>query len=172
MINASILILAAAAFHANGRTDITELGEAHSLLDPLLGSSLAPILFAVALIGCGLNSTVTATLAGQIVMEGFLEIRLPPWMRRLITRLIAIVPAALTALWFGEEGTAKLLILSQVVLSLQLPFAVIPLVIFTSQRAKMGALKAPLWLTFIASMIALIIVVLNTKLVIDFFFSG
>ena len=172
VINASILILAAAAFHANGQTDVTELGDAHSLLDPLLGSSLAPILFAVALIGCGLNSTVTATLAGQIVMEGFLEIRLPPWMRRLITRLIAIVPAALTALWFGESGTAKLLILSQVVLSLQLPFAVIPLVIFTSQRAKMGALKAPLWLTLIASLIAVVIVILNTKLVFDFFFSA
>jgi manganese transport protein len=105
-------------------------------------------------------------------MEGFLEIRLPPWMRRLITRLIAIVPAALTALWFGESGTAKLLILSQVVLSLQLPFAVIPLVIFTSQRAKMGALKAPLWLTLIASLIAVVIVILNTKLVFDFFFSA
>ena len=172
VINASILILAAAAFHANGQTDVTELGDAHSLLEPLLGSSLAPILFAVALIGCGMNSTVTATLAGQIVMEGFLEIRLPPWMRRLITRLIAIVPAALTALWFGESGTAKLLILSQVVLSLQLPFAVIPLVIFTSQRAKMGALKAPLWLTLIASLIAVVIVILNTKLVFDFFFSA
>lgn len=172
VINASILILAAAAFHANGQTDVTELGDAHSLLEPLLGSSFAPILFAVALIGCGLNSTVTATLAGQIVMEGFLEIRLPPWMRRLITRLIAIVPAALTALWFGEAGTAKLLILSQVVLSLQLPFAVIPLVIFTSQRAKMGALKAPLWLTLIASLIAVVIVILNTKLVFDFFFSA
>ena len=168
----SILILAAAAFHANGQTDVTELGDAHSLLEPLLGSSFAPILFAVALIGCGLNSTVTATLAGQIVMEGFLEIRLPPWMRRLITRLIAIVPAALTALWFGEASTAKLLILSQVVLSLQLPFAVIPLVIFTSQRAKMGALKAPLWLTLIASLIAGVIVILNTKLVFDFFFSA
>lgn len=172
VINASILILAAAAFHANGRTDITELGDAHSLLDPLLGSSLAPILFAVALIGCGLNSTVTATLAGQIVMEGFLEIRLPPWMRRLITRLIAIVPAALTALWFGEAGTAQLLIFSQVVLSLQLPFAVIPLVIFTSQRSKMGPLRAPLWITLLASLIALVIVVLNTKLVIDFFLAG
>ncbi|MFM8700374.1 MAG: Nramp family divalent metal transporter [Hyphomicrobiales bacterium] len=172
VINASILILAAAAFHANSRTDITELGDAHSLLDPLLGSSLAPILFAVALIGCGLNSTVTATLAGQIVMEGFLEIRLPPWMRRLITRLIAIVPAALTALWFGEAGTAQLLIFSQVVLSLQLPFAVIPLVIFTSQRSKMGPLRAPLWITLLASLIALVIVVLNTKLVIDFFLAG
>jgi manganese transport protein len=168
VINASILILAAAAFHANGQTDVTELGDAHSLLDPLLGSALAPILFAVALIGCGLNSTVTATLAGQIVMEGFLEIRLPPWMRRLITRLIAIVPASAAALWFGDAGTAKLLVLSQVVLSLQLPFAVIPLVMFTSQRAKMGALKAPLWLTGLAALIALVIVILNTKLVVDF----
>ena len=137
-------------------------------LEPLLGSALAPILFAVALIGCGLNSTVTATLAGQIVMEGFLEIRLSPWMRRLITRLIAIVPAAGAALWFGDAGTAKLLVLSQVVLSLQLPFAVIPLVMFTSQRAKMGALKAPLWLTGLATLIALVIVILNTKLVVDF----
>jgi manganese transport protein len=117
LINASILILAAAAFHATGRSEVAELGEAHSLLSPLLGSAFAPTLFGIALLCCGLNSTVTATLAGQAVMEGFLDIRLPPWLRRLITRLVAIVPAAAVTVWYGESGTAQLLILSQVILS-------------------------------------------------------
>jgi manganese transport protein len=168
LINASILILAAAAFHTTGRSEVAELGEAHSLLSPLLGAAIAPTLFGIALLCCGLNSTVTATLAGQAVMEGFLEIRLPPWLRRLITRMIAIVPAAGVTIWYGDSGTAQLLILSQVVLSLQLSFAVVPLVMFTASRAKMGDLVAPRWLIAFASVIAAVIVVLNLKLLIDF----
>ncbi len=150
-INASILILAAATFHKAGRTDVAELSEVHSFLAPLLGSALAPTLFGIALLCCGLNSTVTATLAGQIVMEGFLDIRLPPWMRRLATRALAIIPAAAVTIWWGSEGTAKLLILSQVVLSLQLPFAIVPLVMFTADKRKMGALVAPRWMTGLAA---------------------
>jgi len=146
LINASILILAASAFHTTGQTEVAELGDAHQLLGPLLGSGIAPSLFAIALLACGLNSTVTATLAGQAVMEGFLQIRLPPWLRRLITRAIAIVPAAGVTLYYGSSGTGQLLILTQVVLSLQLSFAVVPLVMFTANRAKMGALAAPRWL--------------------------
>jgi manganese transport protein len=168
VINASILILAAAAFHGAGRTEVAELEQAHSFLAPLLGSTLAPTLFAVALLCCGLNSTVTATLSGQIVMEGFLNIRLTPWLRRLITRAIAIVPAVGVTLWAGEKGTAQLLVLSQVILSLQLPFAVIPLVMFTGSRAKMGTFVAPRWLTALAVGIAAVIVTLNIKLVVDF----
>jgi manganese transport protein len=171
LINASILILAAAAFHSTGRSEVAELGEAHGLLSPLLGAAFAPTLFGIALLCCGLNSTVTATLAGQAVMEGFLEIRLPPWVRRLITRLVAIVPAAVVTIWYGESGTAKLLILSQVILSLQLSFAVIPLVAFTASRAKMGSLVAPKWLVVFASLIAAVIVALNVKLLTDFAFG-
>jgi manganese transport protein len=167
-INASILILAAAAFHATGRNDVAELDQAHALLTPLLGSALAPMLFGIALLCCGLNSTVTATLAGQIVMEGFINIRIAPWLRRLMTRLIAIVPAAVVTIWYGEKGTGQLLILSQVVLSLQLSFAVVPLVVFTASRAKMGAFVAPRWLTVVAAIIAAVIVALNAKLVWDF----
>src|SRR5262249_12142402 len=120
LINASILILAAATFNKAGKTDVAELEQVHSFLAPLLGSAIAPTLFGIALLCCGLNSTVTATLSGQIVMEGFLDIRLPPWLRRLTTRAIAIVPAAIVTIWYGEKGTAGLLILSQVILSLQL----------------------------------------------------
>ena len=167
-INASILILAGAAFHGAGRHEVVELGDAHTLLHPLLGSALAPTLFAIALIGCGLNSTVTATMAGQIVMEGFLSIRLAPWLRRLVTRLIAIVPAAVVTIWYGESGTSKLLILSQVALSLQLPFAVVPLVIFTASRRKLGALVAPRWLTATAAAIAAVLVALNMKMIADY----
>jgi manganese transport protein len=167
-INASILILAAATFHSAGMFDVEELDEAQSLLMPLLGASIAPILFAIALLACGLNSTVTATMAGQIVMEGFLRIRLAPWLRRLITRGIAIVPAAAVAILYGESGTAKLLILSQVVLSLQLPFAVVPLVLFTADRRKMGDLVAARWMTWLAGAIAALIIGLNAKLVWDF----
>jgi manganese transport protein len=166
-INASILILAAAAFNQTGRTGVAELGEAHSLLAPLLGSAIAPSLFAVALLCCGLNSTVTATLAGQIVMEGFLHLRLAPWVRRLVTRLIAIVPAVAVTLWYGEQGTAKLLILSQVILSLQLPFAVVPLVMFTADRRKMGELVAPGWVTALALAASVLIIGLNAKLLGD-----
>jgi manganese transport protein len=167
-INASILILAAATFNQAGRTGVAELGEAQSLLHPLLGSAIAPSLFALALLCCGLNSAVTATLSGQIVMEGFLQIRLPAWLRRLITRSIAIVPAIVVTLWYGEQGTAQLLILSQVVLSLQLPFAVVPLVLFTADRRKMGELIAPRWVTALAALTAALIIGLNAKLLLDF----
>jgi manganese transport protein len=172
LINASILILAAATFHKTGRVDVAELGQAHSLLSPLLGSLIAPSLFGIALLCCGLNSTVTATLAGQAVMEGFIDIRLQPWLRRLITRAIAIVPAAAVTLLYGEQETGKLLILSQVVLSLQLSFAVVPLVQFTASRAKMGALVAPRWLTAFAAVIAAVIIVLNVKLLVDWVTGG
>src|SRR5215470_6336204 len=164
LINASILILAAASFHKAGHTEVVELGQAQALLAPLLGSSLAPILFGLALLCCGLSSTVTATLAGQAVMEGFLDIRVAAWLRRLITRAIAIIPAAGVTLMYGEAETGKLLILSQVILSLQLPFAIVPLVQFTADRAKMGALVAPRWLVASAAAIAASIIALNLKL--------
>ena len=167
VINASILILAAATFHKTGRTGVTELGQAHSLLLPLLGASIAPSLFAIALLACGLNSTVTATLAGQAVMEGFLDLRLPPWARRLVTRMAAIVPAAFVTIYLGESETAKLLVLSQVILGLQLPFAVVPLVLLTASRVKMGPLVAPRWLTGVAGAVALLIIALNAKLIVD-----
>ena len=168
LINASILILAAATFNKTGQTDVAELGEAHKLIGPLLGLAIAPTLFGIALLCCGINSTVTATLAGQIVMEGFLKIKLAPWLRRLITRAIAIVPAAAVTIWYGDSGTARLLILTQVVLSLQLSFAVFPLVMFTADKAKMGALVAPRWLSIFAWLIAIVIAALNIKLLFDF----
>ena len=171
-INASILILAAAAFNKTGNTAVQELDKAHALLAPLLGSALAPTLFGIALLCCGLNSTVTATMAGQIVMEGFLDLRLPPWLRRLVTRMVAIVPAAIVTIYYGESGTAKLLILSQVILSLQLPFAIVPLIMITASRGKMGELRAPYWLTALAAVIAAIIITLNVKLIIDFVIGG
>jgi manganese transport protein len=166
-VNISILILAAAAFYTTDNKDVAELGQAHALLSPLLGSVLAPTLFGIALLCCGLNSTVTATLAGQVVMEGFIDIRLTPWLRRLITRAIAIVPAAAVILIYGEPETARLLILTQVVLSLQLPFAIVPLIQFTANRPKMGALVAPFWLVGLAIVIAVVIIALNLKLVVD-----
>jgi manganese transport protein len=167
LVNASILILAAATFHKTGRTDVSDLGDAHAMLAPLLGSLLAPKLFAISLLACGLNSTVTATLAGQIVMEGFLDIRLPAWLRRLATRMVAIGPAAIVTIYYGASGTGILLILSQVILAFQLPFAIVPLVMFTRDKAKMGALVAPNWLTFVAAIIAAIIIALNAKLIWD-----
>jgi manganese transport protein len=167
LINASILILAAATFNKAGKTDVAELDQAHAFLAPLLGSAIAPTLFGIALLCCGLNSTVTATLSGQIVMEGFLDIHLPGWARRLLTRSIAIVPAAIVTIWYGGAGTARLLILSQVILSVQLSFAVVPLVVFTADRRKMGALVAPRWLTVLAALIAAIIIALNVKLIFD-----
>jgi manganese transport protein len=167
LVNASILILAAATFHKAGKTDVTELEQVHSFLAPLLGSAIAPTLFGVALLCCGLNSTVTATLAGQIVMEGFLDIRLPPWARRLVTRSIAIVPAAIVTIWYGEAGTAKLLILSQVILGLALPFSIVPLVMFTADRGKMGELVAPRWISVLAVVVAVILIALNAKLLYD-----
>jgi manganese transport protein len=172
IINASILILAAATFNRAGRIDVAELDQAHAFLAPLLGSTLAPTLFAIALLCCGLNSTITATLSGQIVMEGFLNLRIAPWLRRLVTRLIAIVPAVLVTLLAGDKATGRLLILSQVVLSLQLPFAVVPLVMFTSSRRKMGPFVAPRWLSGLAMMTTALIIALNAKLVWDFWAGG
>lgn len=169
-INAAILILSATAFHTTGHTDVAEIQDAYQLLTPLLGTSLASILFAVALLAAGQNSTLTGTLAGQIVMEGFLNIRLKPWVRRLVTRLIAIIPAVLVIAIVGEKGTADLLILSQVILSLQLSFAVIPLVMFTSDKRKMGSLVAPKWLVVLSWIVAVIIAVLNAYLLYGTFF--
>jgi len=172
LINGSILVLAAATFHKAGHFDVAEIQQAFRLLTPMLGTALASILFAVALLASGLNSTVTATLAGQIVMEGFLDIKLPRWLRRLITRSLAIIPAAMVALYYGEKGTAELLVLSQVILSLQLPFAMVPLVMFTADRKKMGGFVAPAWLSGLAAAIALVIIVLNIKLIWDFAVGG
>lgn len=168
LVNAAILILAASVFYAHGHTEVAEIQEAYRLLVPMLGSPLASTLFAVALLASGQNSAVTATLAGQIVMEGFLRVRLPAWLRRIVTRLLAIIPAVLVAAWYGQSGTARLLVLSQVILSMQLPFAVVPLVRFTSDRAKMGVFVNGRWLTLAACMVAALIVALNTKLLYDF----
>lgn len=159
--------MAASVFHASGRTDVQEIEQAHGLLSPLLGFGIASTLFAVALLASGLNSTVTATLAGQIVMEASCGFRLPQWARRLVTRAIAIVPVVIVTALYGNKGTAKLLVLSQVVLSMQLPFAVIPLVRFVSNRRTMGALVIPSWLKITAWAIAAIIVALNLKLLFD-----
>jgi manganese transport protein len=160
-INAAILILASATFHGTGHESVADIGDAYKLLSPLLGTSLASILFAVALLASGQNSTVTGTLAGQIVMEGFLDITLPPWLRRLVTRLIAIVPAVLVTALYGEKGIGTLIILSQVVLSLQLSFAVVPLVLFTSSRAKMGEFVNRPATTALAWTTAVVIAALN-----------
>ncbi len=167
-INASILILAASAFHANGRTDVADIHQAYDLLSPMLGAAGASVLFATALLASGQNSTVTATLAGQIVMEGFIDIRIAPWARRLATRLIAIIPAVVVAVLYGDSGTTKLLILSQVILSLQLPFAVVPLVKFTSDRKLMGDFANRGWLKAAAWTVSLVIIALNLKLLSDF----
>ena len=166
-INASILILAAAAFHTAGKYDVAEIQDAHRLLGPALGVPIAAVLFAIALLASGLNSTVTATLSGQIVMEGFIQFRMKPWARRLITRGIAIIPAAVVTVLYGESGTARLLVLSQVVLSFQLPFAIIPLVMFTADQTKMKGLAAPKWLTISCWIIAIIVISLNMKLLWD-----
>jgi manganese transport protein len=163
-INASILILAASTFHSQGRTDVAEIQDAYQLLTPMLGAGFASTLFAIALLASGQNSTITATLAGQIVMEGFTNLRLPAWARRLVTRLIAIVPAVAVASLYGQGGTARLLVLSQVILSLQLPFAVVPLVQLTSDRAKMGKFVNPAWLKLAAWTITAAIILLNAKL--------
>ena len=166
-INAAILIVAAATFHSHGQHDVAEIQDAYKLLSPTLGVPIASALFAFALLASGQNSTLTGTLAGQIVMEGFLNIRLRPWLRRLITRLIAIIPAVIVAALFGASGTAKLLLLSQVILSLQLSFAVIPLVLFTSDRRKMGQFVSPLWLRTLAWITTAVIVLLNGKYLCD-----
>ncbi|CAO3453142.1 Nramp family divalent metal transporter [Azospirillum sp.] len=166
-VNAAILILAASVFHGSGHTDVAEIGQAFELLSPLLGLGIASTLFAVALLASGLNSTVTATLAGQIVMEGFLRLRLPHWARRLLTRGLAIIPVVVVTAIYGERGTAQLLVFSQVVLSMQLPFAVIPLVRFVTDRSKMGKFVVPGWVATLSWIVATVIVVLNLKLLYD-----
>src|SRR6266478_2600512 len=168
-INGAILILSAAVFHWSGHRDVAEIQDAYKLLSPLLGVGVASILFAVALLASGQNSTLTGTLAGQIVMEGFLNIRITPWLRRLITRLIAIVPALLVIGFFGENKTTELLVASQVVLSMQLGFAVWPLMRFTSEKAKMGEFANGLWIKILGWTVAGTIIVLNVKLLLDTF---
>ncbi len=168
-INAAILMLAAATFHNSGHQEVADIGDAYRLLTPLLGTTIASTLFAVALLASGQNSTITGTLAGQIVMEGFLNIRLPAWLRRLITRLIAIIPAVIVTALYGEHGAGSLLILSQVILSLQLSFAVVPLVYFTSQRRKMGQFVNSPLLAGAAWTVALVIMGLNAWLLIGTF---
>jgi manganese transport protein len=166
-INAAILIVAAATFFRSGNHQVAEIQDAFKLLSPLLGVGAASFVFALALLASGQNSTLTGTLAGQIVMEGFLNLRLRPWLRRLITRGIAIVPAAITAILYGERGTAKLLIFSQVILSLQLSFAVFPLVMFTCDREKMGEFVNARWLKISAYAIAFVIAALNAWLLVQ-----
>ena len=168
-INSAILIVAAAVFHFSGNQNVAEIQDAYHLLSPLLGVSAASAIFGIALLASGQSSTLTATLAGQIVMEGFLQIRLPPWVRRLATRLLAIVPALITILFFGEQSTGKLLVFSQVILSLQLSFAVIPLIMFTSDRRLMGEFVNPNWLKVMAWAVASVIVGLNSWLLIQTF---
>jgi len=166
-INAAILVLSAAAFHGTEHADVADINDAYKLLTPVLGVPLAGTFFAVALLASGQNSTLTGTLAGQIVMEGFLEIRLRPLLRRLLTRLVAIGPAAVVAGLYGEHGVGKLLILSQVILSLQLSFAVVPLVWFTNDRRKMGKFANPLWLSLVAWCATLVIIAINGYLLVQ-----
>jgi manganese transport protein len=168
-INAAILIVAAATFYRSGNYQVAEIGDAYQLLTPLLGAAGASTLFAIALLASGQNSTLTGTLAGQIVMEGFLNIRLRPWLRRLITRLIAIVPAVFVTFFYGASGTAQLLVLSQVVLSMQLSFAVFPLVMFTSDKFKMGEFVNPLWRKVLGYSVAVVIAGLNVWLLVQTF---
>ncbi len=165
LVNAAILVMAAAVFFRSGHNEIAEIQDAYRLLEPLLGASIAPVAFAIALLASGQSSTITGTLAGQIVMEGFMNIRIPPWVRRLITRLAAVIPAVLTIIYFGERGTGDLLILSQVVLSLQLPFAVVPLIHFVSDRQQMETLHIGTKTKVVAWLVAAIILALNVWLV-------
>ncbi len=166
-VNAAILVVAAATFHRVGRYDVADIRDAYLLLSPLLGIAGASTLFALALLASGTASTLTATLAGQIVMEGFLRIRLPAWLRRLVTRLLALIPALFTIVWFGEGSIGQLLVLSQVVLSLQLSFAVIPLVLFTSDPKRMGVFVNPRWLTVVAWVVGIVIAALNGWLLVQ-----
>jgi manganese transport protein len=163
-LNGAILVMAAATFHGTPYESVADIGDAYKLLEPLLKTGLASTLFAVALLFAGQNATLTGTLAGQIVMEGFLNIRLRPWLRRLVTRLVAIIPALITVILYGERGTGQLIVLSQVILSLQLPFAVFPLVMFTGDKSKMGELVAPVWMRALAWPVAVIIAALNAWL--------
>jgi len=169
-INAAILILAAAAFHGTEHQNVADIGDAYKLLTPVLGVGGASVIFAVALLASGQNSTLTGTLAGQIVMEGFLNFHMKPWQRRLLTRLLAIIPAVIVAAIYGEQGTGQLLILSQVVLSLQLSFAVVPLVQFTSEKAKMGQFANGPRLKVAAWSVAVVIALLNAYLLYQTFF--
>jgi manganese transport protein len=171
-INAAILIVAAASFHRSGHTDVAEIQQAYTLLTPLLGVGGASAVFALALLASGQSSTLTSTLAGQIVMEGFLQIRLRPWVRRLITRGIAIVPAVIVAILYGESGTAKLLVMSQVILSVQLSFAVFPLVLFTSDRTKMGEFVNSGWMRLLSYAVAILIAALNVWLIAQLLTGG
>jgi manganese transport protein len=170
-INSAILIVAAASFHFSGYQDVAEIQDAYKLLSPVLGVSAASVIFALALLASGQSSTLTATLAGQIVMEGFLNLRIAAWLRRLLTRLIAIVPALITIIFFGEQSTGGLLIFSQVILSLQLSFAVFPLVMFTSDRRLMGEFVNPVWLKLLAWFVAILIAGLNAWLLWQTFFN-
>jgi manganese transport protein len=163
-INGGILVMAAATFHGTGYEHVADISDAYKMLSPLLGTTLASTLFAVALLCSGQNATLTGTLAGQIVMEGFINLRIRPWLRRLVTRLIAIIPAVIVILIYGDAGTGPLLILSQVILSLQLPFAVFPLVMFTADRHKMGEFVSPRWVQALAWLVALVIALLNAWL--------
>ncbi len=163
-INAAILVISAATFHTSGNKNVADINDAYQLLTPLLGTTLASIFFGIALLASGQNSTLTGTLAGQIVMEGFLNIRLKPWVRRLITRLIAIIPALIISILYGEKGAAELLVFSQVILSMQLSFAVVPLVMFTGSKSKMGEFANKIWLKILAWIISGIIIILNLYL--------
>ncbi len=163
-INAAILIVSAATFYSRGQHDVAEIQDAYQLLSPTLGVGMASAVFALALLASGQNSTLTGTLAGQIVMEGFLNLRLRPWLRRLITRGIAIVPAVIVTALYGNSGVAKLLLFSQVILSVQLSFAVVPLVLFTSDKKRMGEFVNPPWLKFLAWLTTLLIILLNAVL--------
>jgi manganese transport protein len=169
-VNAAILILAAAAFHGTPHESVADISDAYRLLDPLLGSKYAATFFGIALLAAGLNSTLTGTLAGQIVMEGFLNIQLKPWLRRLVTRLLALIPALIVTIWYGEKGTGQLLVLSQVVLSMQLSFAVVPLVLFTNDKTKMQGFENSVLVKVISWIVASIIVVLNVYLLWKTFF--
>nr|BBH88754.1 divalent metal cation transporter MntH [Thermosporothrix sp. COM3] len=172
VINASILIVAAATFHGTQYANVADIEDAYKLLTPVLGAPIASTAFAIALLASGQNSTLTGTLAGQIVMEGFLNIRLKPWLRRLITRVIAIVPAVIVTALYGERGTGELLVLSQVILSFQLSFAVFPLVQFTSEKTKMGRFVNPLWLKLLSWFVAILIAILNIYLLLQTLFPG
>ena len=168
-INGAILVLAASVFHWSGHQNVAEIQDAYKLLSPMLGTGVASILFAVALLASGQNSTLTGTLAGQIIMEGFINIRLRPWLRRLITRALAIIPAVCVIGFFGESRSTELLVGSQVVLSMQLGFAIWPLMRFTGERAKMGEFTNPVWIRILGWSVAAIIIVLNLKLLLDTF---
>jgi len=170
-VNAAILIVSASVFHFSGNSDVADIDVAYELLTPLLGTSVASLVFALALLASGQNSTLTGTLTGQIIMEGFLNLKMVAWLRRIITRLLAIVPALAVILFFQDFGVGKLLILSQVILSLQLPFAIVPLVMFTSNRERMGEFTNALWLKIVAYVITVSIVVLNVWLIYNLFFG-